>query len=210
MSGASLVRPVTEVHRRRTDLVSATNVCRVQSLESLCSTHGVTVVGMAAVNVLDAPLRVVLYCRVSEDVRHGRSVSQQEQELRADCAERGWVVVAVVVDNDVSASTYSKKARKGWPEVPRMIRAGEADIIATWESNRAQRDLEKYVAVRRLCLDTGARWFYSGRLYGMSNWRDRRDTGRDAVDDEASSGQTSERIRRDMRSAALAGRPHGR
>lgn len=165
---------------------------------------------MAAINADPALTRVVVYCRVSEDKRRGRSVSQQETELRAECADRGWTVVAVIVDNDVGASSFSKGDRPGWRQVLAMVEAGEVDVIATWEGSRAQRDLEMYVKLRRLCIDSGVRWFYSDRLYDMSNWRDCRDTGRDAVDDEASSGQTSERIRRDVRAAALAGRPHGR
>lgn len=165
---------------------------------------------MVAINADPALVRVVIYCRVSDDRRGGRSVRQQEAELRADCAEHGWTIVGVLKDDDVGASSFSKGERPQWRKVLDMVEAGEVDVIATWEGSRAQRDLELYVLLRRLCIDSGVRWFYSGRLYDMSNWRDRRDTARDAVDDEASSGQTSERGRRDARAAALAGRPHGR
>lgn len=155
-------------------------------------------------------MRALIYCRVSKDERHGRSVGEQEAECRAECAAEGWEVVEVVTDNDVGASRYSKGQRPGWRRVLAMVEAGEVDVLVTWEGSRAQRDLEKYAALRGLCLATGVRWHYGGRTYDMANWKDRRDTGRDAVDDEAESGRTSERIRRTTRASAVNGRPHGR
>jgi site-specific DNA recombinase len=154
--------------------------------------------------------RALIYCRVSEDRRHGRSVSQQETECRAECGDAGWTVVDVVTDNDVGASRYSKGTRPGWARVLDLVETGAVDVLVTWEGSRAQRDLTSYAALRGLCERTGVRWRYGGRTYDLSDWRDRRDTGRDAVDDEAESGRTSERIRRDVRASALAGRPTGR
>lgn len=155
-------------------------------------------------------MRAVIYTRVSEDRRQGRSVAQQEAECRAECDEQGWDVVDVLADNDVGASPFSTGRRPGWAKVLELVAAGGVDVLTTWEGSRAQRDLRVYVELRELCVATGVLWRYGGRTYDLSKWRDRRDTGRDAVDDEATSGQTSERIRRDMRSAAAAGRPHGR
>jgi site-specific DNA recombinase len=155
-------------------------------------------------------MRALIYCRVSEDRRQGRSVAQQEAECRATCDDEGWEIVEVITDNDVGASRYSKGKRPGWARVLSLVEAGDVDVLVTWEGSRAQRDLASYSSLRELCISSGVKWHYGGRTHDMSDWRDRRDTGRDAVDDEAESGRTSERIRRDVRAAALAGRPHGR
>jgi DNA invertase Pin-like site-specific DNA recombinase len=110
----------------------------------------------------------------------------------------------------VGASRFSKGKRPGWQRVLDLVESGRVDVLVTWEGSRAQRDLARYAELRELCIATGVKWHYGGRTYDMSDWRDRRDTGRDAVDDEAESGRTSERIRRDVRAGAINGRPHGR
>ena len=48
----------------------------------------------------------LIYARVSQDRRHGRSVAEQEAECRAWAGREGWRVVDVIVDNDRSASQY--------------------------------------------------------------------------------------------------------
>jgi site-specific DNA recombinase len=155
-------------------------------------------------------MRAVIYARVSEDRRQGRSVAQQEAEGRLDCAEIGADVIEVVKDNDIGASKHSKGTRRGWPRVLELVNAGKVDLLWTWEDTRAQRDLDLYVDLRKLCLATGVKWRYGGRTYDMKNWRDRKDAGHDAVDAEAESDKISERIRRDVRANAAVGRPHGR
>jgi site-specific DNA recombinase len=161
-------------------------------------------------------IRVLIYCRVSEDRRSGRSVAQQEAEGRLDCAdleEQLGVpveIVAVLVDNDVGASPHSKGVRKDWPKVLQMIGAGEVDLLWTYEHSRGQRDLEVYLQLRKLCIDNRVLWRYGGRTYDMTNWRDKKETARDAIDAEGESDQTRERILRDVRAGAALGRIHGR
>jgi site-specific DNA recombinase len=57
-----------------------------------------------------------IYCRISED-REGVAlgVARQQEDCRALAARLGYTVPAdaVFVDNDISASTRSRKARRG-------------------------------------------------------------------------------------------------
>lgn len=84
--------------------------------------------------------RAVIYCRISEDAtQEGLGVQRQEQDARTLCQQRGYDVAAVYVDNDLSASTISKKVR---PEYQRMLasaQAGEVDVIVAYSNSRLTR-----------------------------------------------------------------------
>jgi DNA invertase Pin-like site-specific DNA recombinase len=70
----------------------------------------------------------VIYCRISLDRSgQGLGVEQQEQDCRALATRLGLTVREVYVDNDVSASGYSRKTR---PEYKRMFRDLETDPAA--------------------------------------------------------------------------------
>lgn len=156
------------------------------------------------------PLRAVIYARVSSDPRQQlRSVSQQLDECTAECERRGWPVVKVFKDNDRSASRYATKNRPEYEKLITFLRLGNADVLVTWESSRAQRDLEAYVRLRKVAEENGLQWCYKGRLYDLSRTDDRFTTGLDALLDERESSVTRDRILRDMRANALKGRPHG-
>lgn len=153
----------------------------------------------------------MIYTRVSSDPRgHQRSVSEQEAECRAVCEREGWSVVAVHSDNDRSASRFATKARPGFARMLGALDAGEADVLLTWESSRAQRDLGTFVELRQALVSRGVLWHYGGRTFDMSKARDRKETARDALDAEGASDETSERVQRSVRANAAAGRPHGK
>ncbi len=84
------------------------------------------------------------------------------------------------------------------------------DILVLWESSRAQRDLEEYVQLRKLCVERDVRLSYSGRLLDLSRGDDRFSSAIDAVVAERESELLRERILRGKRSAAEAGRPSGK
>ena len=70
------------------------------------------------------------------------SASRQDCELL--CAQRGWDVVAVLVDNDMSAT--SGKRRPGFEEALRLLADGTVDVLVSWHLDRLQRtpkDLER-------------------------------------------------------------------
>lgn len=90
-----------------------------------------------------------IYVRISED-REGAGLGVDRQQ--ADCrelAERlGWQVVAVHVDNDVSA--YTGKPRPGYRALLDDLREGRADAVLVWHTDRLHRspvELEEYVEV---------------------------------------------------------------
>lgn len=83
--------------------------------------------------------RALLYCCISDDKRDGAGVERQEELCRNLCAERGWSVEGVYVDNDLSAT------RKGVvrPEFERLLADVEADPrgvrIVTYHTDRLVR-----------------------------------------------------------------------
>lgn len=156
-------------------------------------------------------MRAAIYTRVSIAVAgNTRSVSEQEAECRACAKREGWEVVKVFCDNDRSASRYAKKDRPAYKQLQQFIASGQCDVLLTWESSRAQRDLEDYVRLRELCRKHGVLWSYSGRTYDLSRTDDRMSTGLDALLAERESDATRDRILRTTRANASAGRPHGK
>jgi site-specific DNA recombinase len=153
--------------------------------------------------------RAIIYTRVSHDPsREARSVGEQEQECRAECARNGWDVGLVVTDNDRSASRFAKRDRPGFQRLWKVLRPG--DILVVWESSRAQRDLRDYIELRDLCAERGVLLSYSGRIYDLTEGDDRFTTGLDALIAERYSEEHRKRILRAQRTSLAAGKPHGR
>lgn len=93
--------------------------------------------------------RAVIYARISRDrIGAGLGVERQEADCRALAARLGFLVVLVLVDNDLSA--YSGKRRPGYVQLLEMIAAGEADVVLAWHGDRLHRsisELEQYISV---------------------------------------------------------------
>ncbi|MFJ9847516.1 recombinase family protein [Kitasatospora sp. NPDC101155] len=88
-------------------------------------------------------LRAFLYARASRDIKgRGSSTAAQMTENRREADDRGWLIVDEFIDDNRSASRYAKKKRARFADMVDRVRAGEADVIITWESSRLQRDLE--------------------------------------------------------------------
>lgn len=166
--------------------------------------------GMSVGSSANTPVRAVIYTRVSDDpAATFRSVEEQEAECRQVAAREGWTVIRVFTDNDRSASRYARRERPGYRAVSDFLRAGAADVLVTWEGSRAQRDLEAYVSLRKLCAEQRVLWSYSGKVYDLDDTDDRFSTGLDALLAERESGVTRKRVLRAMRANASNGRPHG-
>ncbi|WP_106128126.1 recombinase family protein [Pseudosporangium ferrugineum] len=83
-------------------------------------------------------MRAAIYCRISQDrAGAGLGVARQEEDCRALCEGRGWVVVEVYPDNDVSA--YSGAPRPAWARLLADVRAGTVDAIVGWHVDRLTR-----------------------------------------------------------------------
>ncbi|MEV7548145.1 recombinase family protein [Amycolatopsis sp. NPDC089917] len=151
-------------------------------------------------------LRVVIYARASSDTK-GRKVSvgSQISSGKAWCERAGALVVAVLVDNDLSASRYGTEVRGDYEEALRLIATGEANTLWTWENSRAQRELDTFVRMRQLLTKTGGYWAYDDRVYDMNDPDDRIDTAEDAMDAERESEKLRKRVLRGVESRARAG-----
>jgi site-specific DNA recombinase len=87
---------------------------------------------------LDTPTRAAIYVRISKDrTGAGLGVQRQEEDCRALCDRRGWLVARVYVDNDVSA--YSGRPRPAWRELLTDLEHGRADAVVCWHVDRLTR-----------------------------------------------------------------------
>src|SRR5581483_2840962 len=83
-------------------------------------------------------VRAAIYVRISQDREGaGLGVARQEKDCRALAKRKGWDVIDVYVDNDVSA--YSGKPRPAWRRLLSDIEAGAVDGIICWHVDRLTR-----------------------------------------------------------------------
>lgn len=143
----------------------------------------------------DRRRRVVIYCRISDD-REGKrwGVERQERACRERAERNDWDVVAVLVENDVSA--YSGKPRPKYAEVLRMLRSGEADAVLALSGKRLQRNYKDafefldLVEERDIAVDT----IKSGE-YNLNTAEGRGSARRAAIDAQEESEEIGERVR---------------
>lgn len=149
--------------------------------------------------------RAIIYCRISDD-REGRreGVDRQEKACRQRAARLGWDIVAVLVDNDISA--YSGKPRPKYEEGLRMLRDGEADAVLALTSRRLQRNWRDAFEFLDLVeqKDIAVVLVKSGTV-DLSTADGRREARRKAVDDQHESEEIGERVRDAKADAAAQG-----
>lgn len=88
-----------------------------------------------------------IYCRISDDKTGAKlGVQRQEEDCRALAEEKGYKVVRVFQDNDISA--YSGKQRPDYTAMLKRVAAGEVDAVFCWHPDRLHRrpvELEAYI-----------------------------------------------------------------
>lgn len=98
-----------------------------------------------------APRRAVIYARISKDKEGaGLGVGKQEDDCRELAARLGLEVTGVRQDNDLTAFNggKSRKPRPGYTALLDDIRAGRAQVVLAWHTDRLHRDmaeLEEYI-----------------------------------------------------------------
>ncbi|QMU78905.1 recombinase family protein [Streptacidiphilus sp. PB12-B1b] len=140
-------------------------------------------------------VRVVIYARISDD-REGRGagVERQERDCRNRADRNGWDVVAVLVENDLSA--YSGKPRPKYEQMLAMIRAGEVDAVLALSPKRLYRqigdafDFFDLIIQKNIKVET----IKQGR-FDLSTAEGRRDARRAAIDGQYESEEISERVK---------------
>ncbi|MFF7021946.1 recombinase family protein [Streptomyces klenkii] len=139
--------------------------------------------------------RVVILCRISDD-REGKrwGVARQEKVCRERADRNEWDVVAVLVENDVSA--YSGKPRPKYQRLLEMLRTGEADAVLALSVKRLQRNWRDAFAFldlaeeRDIAIDT----IKAGR-YNLNTAEGRAQARRAAIDAQEESEEIGERVR---------------
>src|SRR4051794_25855580 len=76
-----------------------------------------------------------IYVRISKDSVLG--IQRQEEDCRRLCLQRGWRVVDVYSDNDVSAS--SGRRRTEYQRMLGDVRGRRIDAIVVWDLDRLTR-----------------------------------------------------------------------
>lgn len=153
----------------------------------------------------------VIYCRISDDPEgRGLGVERQEQDCRALATRLGLRVAEVFTDNDISASSRSRRRRPRFEEMLERAEAGEFGAILFYSTSRLTRRPAEYdrlitLAERRrtrlasvasgdVDLTTADGIMLARILAGM---------------DEAEANRISERVRRAARQRAEKGQWHG-
>jgi DNA invertase Pin-like site-specific DNA recombinase len=161
----------------------------------------------------DKPQRAAIYARISDD-REGRAagVERQIPDGKAQAERLGWTLHPthpVYVDNDISASTRSRKRRPAYDALMAAVRAGEVDGIVYYSTSRLTRRPREFEDVIQLVEETGVKLAAvtsgdvnlttaDGRM--MARWM--------AAGDAAESERIGERVSRAFAQRREAGKPH--
>ncbi|MFC7380871.1 recombinase family protein [Sphaerisporangium rhizosphaerae] len=87
-------------------------------------------------------IRVAIYVRISDDREgSGLGVARQEADCRRRAESLGWDVVAVFVDNDLSA--FKNKTREGYEQLVAAIETRHIDALLCWHTDRLHRNVRQ-------------------------------------------------------------------
>lgn len=84
--------------------------------------------------------RVIGYVRISRDTDDSTSVARQREVIESTARARGWELVGIAEDVDVSA-TKARLDRPGLSHVRREIAQGRADAVLCWRLDRLARSV---------------------------------------------------------------------
>lgn len=97
----------------------------------------------------------IIYCRISQDRSgQGLGVDRQESDAHKLADLKDWNVVAVKIDNDLSAAGKAK--RPAFDEVLAMIESGKAQVIIAWALDRLTRNRRDQLRLMETCEKAGA------------------------------------------------------
>jgi DNA invertase Pin-like site-specific DNA recombinase len=106
----------------------------------------------------DTAATAAIYCRISQDSSgDALGVTRQEEDCRKLAESHGLTVVDVFTDNDVSASSYSRKKRKQYERMIAEARAGRFGTIVAYSNSRVTRRLAELEDLIRLHEQHGTR-----------------------------------------------------
>lgn len=107
-------------------------------------------------SVVSASRHAAIYTRISDD-KEGRAhgVDRQLEDCQALAARSDLEVVATFKDNDISASTRSRKHRPAYEDMLARAGAGEFHTIIAYSNSRLTRRLREYLDLIDLARDHG-------------------------------------------------------
>lgn len=172
---------------------------------------GRTLAASSRQTIASASGHVAIYTRISRD-SEGRSLGVERQKQDCiDLAKRlGYASWTIFEDNDVSASTLSKKLRPQFQQMIERTTRGEFAAIIAYSNSRLTRRVVELQALINLTQETGI------RIHTVASGQHDLDTadGRAAmltiaVWDQAEAERAAERVKRASRQRVEDGRWHG-
>jgi site-specific DNA recombinase len=155
--------------------------------------------------------RAAIYLRISDD-REGLAVgvTRQRTDCRALAADHAASVVVEFCDDDIGASTRSRKRRPDFADMIARAVAGEFDLIVCYSSSRLTRRPRENEDLIELAERHGIRFLYVRSPSFDLNTADGRNVARIlAANDAAEAERTGERVQRAALTRATEGRDHG-
>lgn len=155
--------------------------------------------------------RAAIYARISFDPEGKEAgVQRQEEDCRALAQRLKVTDVTVFVDNDISASTRSKKKRVQYEAMIKAAREGQFDVILAYSNSRLTRRPREAEDLIELYEQHGVKIKTVVSGEDDLSTADGRMTARiKASVDAAEAERAGERIRRASEQRAAQGRPNG-
>ncbi len=100
----------------------------------------------------------VIYARISLDRHDGAGVERQLEGCRKLARDRGWDVAQEFIDNSISASRFSRKARPEYGRMLEEIEAGRVGRVIAWHEDRLYRQPRELEDIFRILDQHGAGW----------------------------------------------------
>lgn len=162
-------------------------------------------------SVSPAPLVAAVYCRISKDTEgEALAVARQEADCRALADRLGYRVGHVFIDNDLGASTRSRKLRPAYADMLDRTKNGEFAAVLAYSNSRLTRRPLELEGLITLHETTGVLIATCASGQDDLSTADGRMVARiKGSVDAAESERTGERVKRKHQELAQAGRPGG-
>ncbi len=135
-------------------------------------------------------------------------MQRQNADLDAYAAARGYTIVGDYCDNDVGASTRSRKKRPQYEAMLAACRAGALDVVIAYTSSRLTRRPREFEDVIEVAERHGVRFeFIRSPSFDLNTADGRMIARMLAAADAAEAERTGERVAREARQRAEDGRP---
>lgn len=153
--------------------------------------------------------RCAIYCRISSD-RDGEAVGvgRQEKDCRQIAQGRGWEVMAVFVDNDVSAWRRDVH-RPGWEQLLDGLKARLFDAVVVYHGDRLMRQPRDLEDLLDTAESAGVQLASPSGQRNLDSADDRFILRIEVAQACKSSDDTSRRVRDTHRHLADTGKPKG-